>query len=172
MPAPNKDLGPCSVIWDPDTLNIELNPTFGTVSFKDELVYAEVKEDGHGEAAVDAVPTGRKVELTIPMTRSSLTQLEAAIKGSVRGASNLKVSNLVGGAVFPDAKEIVVKPMVDNVPSVVASEWLHIHRTYPFDALEWVYDNAGQRVTNVVFKAFPDDKTGQVGEMWRMGPSG
>lgn len=172
MPSPNRDLGPCSVLWDPDGVNLELNPTFGTVSFKDELTYAEVKEDGHGEAAVDAVPTGRKVELTIPMARSSLTQLEATIKGSVMGVSNLKVSNLAGVAVFPNAKEIVVKPLDNNVPTAVTSEWLHIHRAYPFDSLEWVYDNAGQRVTNVVFKAFPDDKTGQVGEMWRMGPSG
>jgi len=172
MPAPNKDLGPCSVLWDPDGDNLELNPTFGGVKFKDELTHAEVKEDGHGEAAVDAVPTGRKVELTVPMTRSTLVQLEKAIKGSVAGVANLKVSNLVGGAVFTNAKEIVVKPLIDNAPSVVASEWLHIHRAYPFDALEWTYDNAGQRVSNIVFKAFPDDKTGQVGEMWRMGPSG
>ena len=171
MPNPNKDLGPCSVIWDLAGVNIELNPTFGTVSFKDEITHAEVKEDGHGEAPVDAVTTGRKVELTVPMTRSSLAKLEAAIKGSVAGVSNLKVSNVAGGAVFADAKEVIVKPLVNNVASVVTSEWLHIHRAYPFVALEWTYDNSGQRVTNVVFKAFPDDTSGKVGEMWRMGPA-
>jgi len=171
MSAPNKDLGPASVIWDPSGANVELNPTFGTVSFKDELTHVEVREDGHGETAVDAVPTGRKVELTVPMTRSSLTQLEAAIQGSVAGASNLKVSNLVGGAVFANAKEIVVKPLVNNVASVTTSEWLHIHRAYPFVALEWTYDNSGQRITNVVFQAYPDDTSGQVGEIWRMGPA-
>ena len=171
MPAPNKDLGPCSVIWDPSGANVELNPTFGDVIIKDELTYAEVKEDGHGEAAVDAVPTGRKVEVTVPMTRSSLTQLEAAIKGSVAGVSNLKVSNLVGGAVFANAKEVIIKPLVDNVASVTTSEWLHIHRAYPFAALEWVYNNAGQRVTNVILKAFPDDTSGKVSEIYRVGPA-
>jgi len=169
--APNKDLGPCSVLWDLALANLELNPTFGGVKFKDDLATADVKEDGHGETPVDAVTIGRISEITVPMTRSSLAQLEAAIKGAVAGVSNLKVSNDVGTSLFPLAKEVIIKPLVNNVPSVTTTEWLHIHRAYPIAQLEWTYDNAGQRVTNVVFKVFPDDLSGQVGEIWRMGPA-
>ena len=171
MSAPNKDLGPCSVLWDLALANVELNPTFGGVKFKDDLSTAPVKEDGHGETPVSAVTIGRITEITVPMTRSSLTQLEKAIHGSVKGATNLKVSNDVGTDLFPLSKEVILKPLVNNVPSVTTTEWLHIHRCYPIAHLEWVYDNAGQRVTNVVFQVFPDDTSGQVGEHWRMGPA-
>jgi len=175
MPAPNRDMGPCSVIWDFGGTPIELNPTFGDVTFKDELTYGEVKEDGHGVTPVDAVPTGRIVEIAFPMTRSSLTQLEVAIQGSVKDivVGNLKVSNLVGRAVAQDAKEVVVKPLENNVPTGNADEWLHLHLAYPFSNLEWVYNPDGQRITAVKMIALPlmDTASGvQPGEMWRMGP--
>ncbi len=170
MPNPNKDLGPCSVLWDRSGANLQLNPTFGGVTFRDEVLHVEVKEDQQGESPVDHVHTGRIVEVTVPMTRSSLAQLEAAIAGSVDSTSpaNLKVSNKVGAACFANAKELTIKPVEDGVASAEAT-WLYVHRCYPFSNLEWVYDNAGQRVTNVVFKAYPDDMSGQVYEMWRMG---
>lgn len=165
---PNKDLGPCHVIWDPDDGNLELNPTFGGVTFKDEVLHVEVKEDQQGEAPVDHIHTGRIVELTVPMTRSTLARLEAAIMGSAVTGDTIKVSNKVGSATFVNAKEIIIKPIEEGVVAA-AKTWLHIHRCYPFSNLEWVYDNAGQRVTNVVFKAYPDDYSTQVNEMWRVG---
>jgi hypothetical protein len=169
MPNPNRDLGPCSVIWDPAGDNLELNPTFGGVTFRDEVLDEDIHEDQAGLTIVDGVHTGRIVEVTIPMTRSSLAQLQVAIKGSTAGASNLKVKNWVGGNQFPLSKELRIKPIVDNVPSGTPAEWLHILRAYPKSNLEWQYNNADQRVTNVVFKAFPDDESGQVRHMWRMG---
>ena len=171
MPNPNRDLGPCSVIWDRAGDNIELNPTFGGVTFRDEVLDADIHEDQAGETIVDGVHTGRIVEVTIPMTRSSLAQLEVAIKGSTATATNLKVKNWVGGNQFPLAKELLIKPIVDNVPSADTEEWLHVFRTYPKSNLEWQYNNADQRVTNVVFKVFPDDESGNVRQMWRMGPA-
>lgn len=165
-----KDLGPCSVLWDPgDGVNLELNPTFGGVTFKYEETYVDVKEDGQGETRVDSVPTGNITELTIAMTRSTLAQLEAVIRGGKVTGSTLKVSNVVGGAVFADAKEIIIKPLVNNVATTDVNEWLHIHKAYPFPSLEWVWDNAGQRVTNVLFVGYPDVAAGYVGGMWRVG---
>lgn len=165
---PNKDLGPCSIIWDEGGAAIELNPTFGGVTFKDEVLHVEVKEDQQGETPVDFVHTGRIVELTLPMTRSTLSKLEAAIMGSAVTSDTIKVSNKVGDAVFALAKEVVIKPLADGV-AAAAKTWLHIHRCYPFSNLEWVYDVANQRVTNVVFKAMPDDFSTWVNEMWRVG---
>ena len=175
MPNPNRDLGPCSVIWDPINAvnpagaNIELNPTFGGVTFGDEVADEDIHEDQAGITIVDGVHTGRTVLATLPMTRSSLAQLQVAIKGSTAGAANLKVTNWVGGNQFPLSKELLIKPIVDNVPSTTPAEWLHIHRAYPKSNLEWQYNNADQRVTNVVFKSFPDDESRQVRGMWRMG---
>jgi len=83
----------------------------------------------------------------------------------------LKVSTHVGGAMYASAKEIIVKPVVDNVASVTTSEWLHIHKAYPVPGFEVTYDNAGQRVWRVTFKVFPSETSGQIGELWRYGPA-
>ena len=167
-PMPNKDLGPCSVLWDQATANLELNPTFGGVTFKDEVQKVDILEDQQGVTPVDAVHVGRLVEVVVPMTRSLLTQLEKGIMGSVQTGTTMKVTNEVGDAVFANAKELIIKPIVDGV-AAATSTWLHVHRCYPFSNLEWVYDASGQRVTNVVFQAYPDDATGRVNEMWRLG---
>ena len=170
MSAPNKDLGPCSVLWDPSGANIELNPTFGGVHFRDEVLSVPIKQDQQGETDVDRVLTGRVVELEVPMTQSSLAQLEKAIAGSTKAAGRLHVENVVGGAVFADAKEIRVKPIVNGVVSVDTSEWLYLYRAYPFSNLDWPYDVSEQRTTNVIFRAFPDDTSGNLNAMWRLGP--
>ena len=164
-----KDLGPCQVLWN----SIDLGPTHGGVTFKEDQHHVDIKEDGHGDTPVDAVTTGKITSVEANFTRSSLTQLEAMIESATKSLSpgNLKVVNSVGNAMFADAKELILKPLVDNVASAVTTEWLHVHRTYPLGAPEFKFDHAGQRVIKVTFKVFPDTVTGQVGEIWRMGPA-
>jgi hypothetical protein len=162
-----KDLGPCQVLWN----NIDLGPTFGGVTFKEEQHFKDIFEDGHADSPVDAVTTGKVTSVEANFTRSSLTQLEYMIESATKGATNLKVVNSVGNAMFAASEELILKPLVDNVPSAVTTEWLHVHRTYPLGAPEFKFDNSGQRIIKVVFKVFPDDATGKVGEIWRMGPA-
>ncbi len=164
---PIKDLGPCQVVWN----GTDLGPTFGGVTFKEDMKVNEIFEDGHGETPVDAVFGGRIVSIEAKFTRSTLAQLEAMIEASTAGATNLKVKNAVGIQMFALSKELILKPLVDNVPSGTTTEWLHVHRTYPVASVGYTYDKSGQRVTNVKFYAFPDDVSGQVNEIWRIGPS-
>jgi len=170
MALPIKDLGPASVVWDPDGDNIELNPTFGGVVFTDEVKYKTIGEDGYGETPVDATFIGRECKLVVPMTRSSLAQLSNVIPSSAKTGSTLEVASSVGTQMFADAKEVIVKPLVDNVSSVVTSEWLHIRRAYPISKAEFKYDVSNQRICEVTFLCFPDDSTGHVGDMWQIGP--
>ena len=167
MALPIGDLGPCQVLWGSD----DLGPTLGGVVFKEEVHSVDIKEDGHGDTPVDAVFTGRLVTIECKFTRSSLTQLEAMITSSTAGGSNLKVVNTVGDQMFANAEELILKPLVNNTASATTTEWLHVHKTYPVAAVELGYDNSGQRIINVTFRAFPDDTSGQVGEIWRMGPA-
>lgn len=168
MAFPFGDLGPCAVVWDPDGDNLELNPTFGGVTFTDDPKFKEIREDGYGETPVDATFMGRETKLVVPMTRSSLTQLAAVIPSSTKGASNLVVATSCGTQMFADAKEVIVKPMIDNVPSATPAEWLHIFRAYPIAKSDFKYGDA-QRTCEVTFLCFPDDTTGNVGDMWRIG---
>jgi hypothetical protein len=71
---------------------------------------------------------------------------------------------------FANSQQLILKPLVDNIPSSDDTEWLYVHRAYPIADAELTYDNSSQRVVKVTFKAFPDDASGQVGEIWRMGP--
>lgn len=168
MPALNiKDLGPCQVLWN----NIDLGPTHGGVTFKEDQTFNDIFEDGHGKTPVDAVTSGKLTGVEANFTRSSLTQLEYMIESATKGTNNLKVVNSVGNAMFASSEELILKPLVDNVATVTTSEWLHVHRTYPLGAPEFKFDNSGQRVIKVVFKCFPDDFSTQVGEIWRMGPA-
>lgn len=162
-----KDLGPCQVLFN----SVDMGPTLGGVTFKEELHSVDIKEDGHGDTPVDAVFTGRIATIEAKFTRASLAQLEALIESATKSATNLKVKNSVGNQMFADAKEVILKPLVDNSPSAVTTEWLHIHRAYPIAAVELGYDNQNQRIISVTFKCFPDDASGQVNEIWRMGPA-
>lgn len=166
MSLPIGDLGPCQVLWD----NTDLGPTFGGVSFKEEVHSVDIKEDGHGDTPVDAIFTGRLDSIECKFTRSTLAQLEKMITASTAGGTNLKVINTVGDQMFADSKELILKPLVNNTASATTTEWLHVHRTYPIAAVEFGYDNANQRIISVTFRAFPDDTSGQVNEIWRMGP--
>ena len=169
--APFRDLGPCFVRWDPLDVNLDLNPTYGGVKFRDSLLFSDVFEDGHGETPVDAVTKGRTVEVEVPMTRFSLNQLLAVIEGSALVGSSLSVSNAVGNAMYAHAAEVIVKPIEDNVEGLPA-EWTHFFRCFPVIDQEIVFDNSEQRVAKVLFKVFPSqDTTEGLGKMYRYGPA-
>jgi len=169
--APFRDLGPCFVRWDPLGANLNLNPTYGGVKFRDTLLFSDVFEDGHGETPVDAVTKGRTVEVEVPMTRFSLHQLSEVIEGSVIVGTRLTVSNAVGNAMYAHAAEIIVKPTEDNVEGP-AAEWTHFFRCFPVIDQEIVFDNSEQRVAKVLFKVFPSQNTTEgLGKMYRYGPA-
>ena len=163
------DLGPCSVTWDPDLLDVELNPTFGGVRYRDTLLSSPIMEDGQGETEIDGVDKGRTVEVEVPMTRFTLTQLEYVIAGSSLAVDVLTVSNTVGNSFYAQAKEILIKPMVDNVESVTDTQWVHFWKCYPVIDAEVVFDNSEQRIARVIFKVFPNQDTTGLGEMYTHG---
>ena len=162
-----KDLGPCQVLFN----NIDLGPTLGGVTFKEEQKSVDIKEDGCGDTPVDAITTGKITTVTANFTRSSLAQLEKMIVSATKGATSLAVKNSVGNAMYASAQLLILKPLVDNAASVTTTEWLNIHKAYPLGAPEFKFDNSGQRVIMVVFKCFPDQTSGNVGQIWRMGPA-
>lgn len=168
MANPNRDLSPCVIDWNAGTIVFE--KTMGGVLFNYEELRAAIKRDQAGETDVDEVTTGVvNPLLTVPLSEEEVANLLYVFANVAGGVTNLKVSNPVGVPVFALSKQIIVKPIVDGVISVTEAEWLYIHRAYPRVSMENPYDNSGQRVTNVIFKGFPDDQSPRVGEMWRYG---
>lgn len=172
MPLVNRDLGPCVIVWDPDGDNIVFSRTQGGVTFRYEELRAEIHEDQQGETVTDEVTTGAtNPELEVPLAEEDLEKLAKIFANASSSATYLKVSNPVGASTFADAKEVIVKPIINGAVSVDTGSWLHIHRAYPRVNMEQPYDNSTQRVAVAIFKGFPDDESGQENEMWRLGPA-
>jgi len=169
MGAPFGDLGPCTVIWDPDTSNVDLGPTFGGVTFEDDVKYKEIKEDGYGDQPVDAVFTGRISKATMKMTESSLAHLAKVIPGMTVVGSVATVTASVGTQMRALAKKVTLKRLIDGVVSVTTTEWITLLLAYPIASLKWEFDADKQRVTDVTFLAFPSKTTGSIGQTWKIG---
>ena len=181
--APNKDLGPCIVIWDGRNVDgagqILFTKTFGGVFFRYEELRAPVKRDQAGETDVDEVTTGVvNPELEVPLTQEEINKLVKCFAHSKLGVASedrvgaLAVSNPVGEAIYPYTRQVIVKPIVNGVISEDSTEWIYIHRAFPRITMEQAYDNSGQRTVKVLFKGFPDDNSPWINEMWCYGPAG
>jgi len=171
MASPNKDLGPCWIIWDEAGDNVIFKKTFGGIFFRFEELTTPVKRDQAGETHVDEVTIGvTNPEVEAPLTQEEVAMLIHCFSNSIQVANSLMVKNPVGEALLVSAKQLIVKPIVNGNVSETPSEWLYLHRAIPRVAMEQAYDNSGQRTVKVIFKGFPDDHSGRVGEMWRYGP--
>jgi hypothetical protein len=160
------DLGPCDVQFNGATVG----PTNGGVKYKIEDKIAEIKEDGQGVACVDAVYLGSEIgDIEVPLTRFTLAQLDALTEEGDLAGDVLTVPNVVGKAMYANAKALVLKPMVNNVASVTATEWVTFFKAYPYKKWEVGYDNANQRVYKVAFKVFVCQDSPNVGDILKIG---
>ena len=168
MPIPifNGDLGPCAVYWN-GTL---VGPTQGGVKWKVEAKIVEIKEDGYGVAAVDGVFTGIEIaDIEVPMTRFTLAQLETLTKGGSLAGPILTVSNPVGENMYDDAKALQLRPLINNVPSVVATEYVTFLKAYPYSKWEVGHDNTAQRIFKVAFKVFVCQTSPNINVLFTLG---
>lgn len=162
----NKDLGPCDVQWNGSTVG----PTQGGVKVKIEDKVVEIKEDGYGVAAVDAVFTGSEVgDIEIPLTRFTMAQLDILTQNGDLVGSVLTVPNPVGEAMYASAKALVLKPLTNNVASAVTTEWVTFFKAYPYKKWEFGYDNAGQRIFKVAFKVFVCQESPNINDILKLG---
>lgn len=164
MEGPVKDLGPCIIEFN----EVDLGPTFGDVLFRYAPESRPVVEDQKGVTEVDGVFVGAVCEVEVPLTRSTLANLASVIPGASVSGSGMNVENIVGESRYANAQQLVLKPVVDGVAGPNTT-WLTIFKASPSVDLEITYNNEGQRVYKVIFKAYPDDTSGNVGKIWKIG---
>lgn len=174
--APNRDMGPCCVIWDPSGDNLDFKPTLGSVTYTSDVQSEDIMHDEHGVVPVNAMITGRPVTLIVPMTSPNLIAMQATMPSSTthKGAGRtvvLRVPNVVGTLMFADAKELILQPVLDQVCSTDINEWVHFWRVFPIESHEIANSLTDQKVFSVTFKVFVDDSSGNVGQIYRYGPA-
>jgi len=166
IPIFSGDLGPCSVNWAGKVIG----PTQGGVKVKIDMKSVEIKEDGYGCAAVDAVFTGMEVaDIEIPLTRFTMAQLDVLTQDASLAGSVLTVVNPVGTAMYALSKPLILKPLVNNVASAVTTEWITFLKAYPTAKWEIGYDNAGQRIFKVLFKIFVCQDSPNINDIFKLG---
>ena len=170
MSNPNKEIGPCIIIWDQAGVNVTWRKTFGGVFFRYEELRAEVKDDQHGLTVKSEVTTGVvNPEVEAPFTQEEVDMLTHLFANNQRVADSLQISNPVGVDILASAKQLIVKRIADGVISEVPAEWIVIHRCFPRVTMEQVYDSEGQRLVKVIFKGYPDDISGRQNRLWDYG---
>ena len=103
----------------------------GGVIFKHTEESKPVKEDQFGTSSVDEIKVGYSCSVEVPLTRSSLGQLAKVIGNSTYTGAALRVGVAVGISLLDNAKQLILKPIVNNVVSTDPTEWLTIHKAYP-----------------------------------------
>lgn len=170
---PIGDIGPCEVTWDYGGANpVIITPHLGKVSVRMADAVTDVRIDGQGVAPIEAFFEGATLELEVPMTRSTLSQLANTIGyrdlGTLAG-NVLTLHNVAGIEMMAHAKQIVIKPLCIDVPDPDPHTWTLLYKCHPYRDFELGFDRSGQRVHMVKFKIFPNQDTGYEGNYFQEG---
>ncbi len=165
MGFPLGEVGPCQIKFG----GVDLGYTKGGVKFKDDTLNTEITYDQTGETVQDTVDKGKKVFVDVPLTNTSLALLEDLIAGAVLDTDGMKVSSSVGVRGRDKAKELILTLMDGDAPSADPDATLVIFKAAPTAKIDWGFDNSGQRITLVTFAGLPDDVSGNVNALYRVG---
>ncbi len=166
---PMGDISSAEIVWGyGESGPLTLSPFFGEVNLSMVESMNDVQEEAHGDAPVDSVKGGLVLELSCPMTRSNLEQLQVALDGPLVGNA-IYITNKAGCPTRDRAKAIVIKRMCNGVPDATKAGWIHLYHCFPYRNIELKYDRSTQRVFNVVFKVFVSLESGQVGKFGTVG---
>jgi hypothetical protein len=162
---PLGETGPCQIKYD----GVDLGYTKGGVKFKDEVIKTEITYDQTGETVQNTYTKGRKSSVEVPLTNQALALIEDLIAGAIIDADGMIVTSSTGLSGRSIAKELILTIMDGAAPSIDPDATLVFFKADPTSKIDWGFDNAGQRITLVTFDALPDDASGNVGNMWRVG---
>lgn len=166
---PFGDIGPCEVTWDFGGTPIKLAPYLGTVELRLVDSVQDVQEEGWGDTIINSVFSGSNCELDIPLTRQEYDKLADWMPGVSYQSGALTFIPKSGCDMIDDAKEMMIKPMCDNVPDTDPLSWIHIFKAAPWREFALTFDRSGQRVMLMHFKCYPDMTSGMGGRVFRLG---
>lgn len=150
----NYELGPCQLYNNTD--DRDLGKTEGGVTLSVEESYQALNTDQDGETPVDETITGTNVTVTGNLADISLENMAFALKEEVVDGSYVKITPNSGTSLLSNAKEIVIKPYVDGVPTTDEKKMILIPKAGIRASMSLQYDDSNQRVINFTLTGYPD----------------
>jgi len=141
-----------------------------TTAFFEELVN-EAKVAQQGENVFDRVSNGVNTRVEMSLTAvDDLEKLAIILGGTVNVANKIVLSNSVGISQRDNAKELVLKAVVDGCTvSTDPDDWFTLYKAFPMAAFEIASGNT-QKAFALVFNGYVDCETsGQIGDVAEMG---
>lgn len=151
----NIRLGACSVTWG----GVDLGYTQGGVTVTVGSSKHDTKVDQEGDTPIDSYIMSRTVSVKVPMAETTVDKL-TTILGTTGGTNEkgvLSVTTGVGISMRSGAKPLVLHPT--SKASTDKSEDITIPLANTTGDLTFAYEVDKERVFEVTFDAFPDEKT-------------
>jgi len=172
--SPFLDISPGAVILDYGASghdNLIIRPTLGTITLNIEDQTAPVHEEEFGDHEVDTVEKGSIVSLEVPFTRLDLQTLNSIYntKTTLQSADVLIFKMQVGYNYFPNARNCVIRPIINNQLSTDPSQWVLLYHVHPFNAWSLGWDRENQRVMMVNFKVYAKQTGLNIGHLFQIG---
>jgi len=172
---PLLDISPGAVVWDygdSPAENLVIRPTLGTINVPIEDQLAPVHEEEFGDAPVSHVSKGTVAgPIEVPFTRYELQTLHALYRDltTYRSGDILVFRNSVGRDFFTESKQLVIRPIIENVVSTDQSTWWLFYHAHPFNAWTIGYDRDNQRVMMIQFHVYPRQSGDHIGDFYQIG---
>jgi len=161
---PMGDISAAAIIYRyGESDEIILTPVRGTVSVRIGAGKSNVEEEGMGDAAVDAVLTGKVIEVDVPLTRIDKDKIALVSLGE-RVGGKVTIPNQAGCALYERSHAMAVVPLCNNKPSVDPDTYIIFYKAHPYPAIDLAYNRADQRIFLTKFAVFPSQESGQVDE--------
>jgi hypothetical protein len=157
--------GPCQVKFG----GIDLGYTKGGVKFAGEEFTSEVTYDQTGKTPQNIIFDGSKQTIDVPLANVDLSLLEDLIAGAEIDADGMVVSAVAGMSGRARAKELMLTVYENGVPSTDPKKTIILFKAVPVSKIDWGFDNDNDRITSILFTALPDDASGNVGKLYRIG---
>lgn len=164
-----KDIGPCEVSFDGTVLGKSVandeGGTHGGCRFRINQEARSSFRDKTGTMPYDQIVVGTTVEVMANLTGMSVEQFAEILPGATLSTGPTKkridIKSAVGRSMRDNAKELILKPIVDGVATTDEQQWITLSKAHPLPDIDLAFDMENQRVWAVTFAAF-DDLTTEV----------
>ncbi|MFE8697981.1 hypothetical protein ACFYKT_16690 [Cytobacillus sp. FJAT-53684] len=155
-------IGPAKVEYG-DTSPTIFDITKGGITFRVNTTKQDITVDQYGDTPVKSVMKGRTCEVKVPFALNDLEKLSKVTPNSKYGKSGtspnekkkLEVYAQAGFDLLKDAKKLVIKPTSSGTTE---NDWITIPIAGSIADPEYTYNADNERIANIVFVGYPDDK--------------